>query len=161
MLEFSSTTEAAPVRREELFSLDGVVYTIPVKFDTTDSLGYVEALRKYGTDVAVSWALELALGPDGYQTLLSVPHGTISDDQFAVLVNIVTNRILGKEVHIPGPKASEVASMATADLPEPGEDDSRDWPPNLEQPVRATDTPLDPTPGYSPEQNFTPVPIPK
>jgi hypothetical protein len=106
MLEFTSPDleDAAAVPREELFSLDGVTHTIPMHFPASVALQYMDAMRKYGPDAAVSWALELALTTEGYTALLGA--GTaIPQKGFDQIVTVITSRIMGKAVVVPGPKA--------------------------------------------------------
>lgn len=100
MLEFNTPKKAKSVQRDKLFSLDGKVYTIPVRFQATHALEYVDSLRKYGPDIANSTALEIALGQDGYDALLGAGDA-ISAEDIAVLVNVVTSRMLGKAIAVP------------------------------------------------------------
>lgn len=110
MLEFSTKTEAPAIERDDLFSLDGTVYTIPVRFAAGDTLMYVDGLRKYGPDIAAAWALEHAIGEAGYTALCNANNATVSHDEFAKLIAIVTDRLLGKAAPIPGPKAPAPAA---------------------------------------------------
>lgn len=110
MLEFTTNTEAAPVEREDLFSLGGATYTIPVSFSAGETLTYVDGLRKYGPDMAASWALEMALGEDGYRALLGAPEHVVPKQDFARLVTVITSRLLGQESPVPGgPKVRPAA----------------------------------------------------
>jgi hypothetical protein len=110
MLEFSSKNEAPAIERDELFSLDGTVYTIPAHFSAGDTLTYVDGLRRYGPDIAAAWALEHALGQAGYTALCSADDATVPRAEFAKLIAIVTDRLLGKVALIPGPKAPAPAT---------------------------------------------------
>lgn len=106
MLEFTTDTTGPAVEREDFFSLDGTVYTIPAAFSAGETLTYVDGLRKYGPDMAASWALELALGEDGYRALLGAPEHVVSKEDFERLLIVVTRRLLGQESPVPGgPKA--------------------------------------------------------
>lgn len=129
MLSFTTPKEATPVQREPLFALDGVTYTIPTRFTPSEMLMYAHATRHYGPDQAVSWALEIALGADGYTTLMNVPPGTIPDEDFGKIIGVVTQRMVGLEAQVPGPKenltatAPEAASWDSLEPP-----DSEVWP---------------------------------
>lgn len=105
MLEFNTAKNTPAAEREELFSLDGTVYTIPVSFSAGQTLTYVDGLRKYGPDMAGAWALETALGTEGYQALLGADEATIPREAFVKLLTVVTRRILGQDAEVPGPKA--------------------------------------------------------
>lgn len=104
MLEFAPPEVNEPAEREALFSLGGVTYEIPVRFPASSSLQYMDQLRKYGADVAVSWCLEHALDAAGYQALITAGE-EIPLSGFNTIVAVVTARILGKTVVVPGPKA--------------------------------------------------------
>ncbi len=122
MLEFTTPKTATPVQRDELFSLDGTAYTIPKKFRAADAIGYVTNLRKFGADVANSIALEYALGEAGYNALLN-GGDAISADDIALLVHVVTSRILGQPVEVPesAPKEEEVKAPDSS-VPEQADD---------------------------------------
>lgn len=117
MLEFTTNPEAPAVEREDFFSLDGTVYTIPAAFSAGETLTYVDGLRKYGPDMAASWALELALGEDGYRALLGAPEHVVSRQDFARLVTVITSRLLGQESAVPGPKAPRPAAKPKTRAP--------------------------------------------
>jgi hypothetical protein len=108
VLEFTTPKTAKVVQRDELFSLDGISYTIPKRFRAADALGYVTNLRRFGPDVANSIALEFALGEDGYKALVGAGDAITAED-IAVLVHVITSRILGQSVEVPetAPKAAE------------------------------------------------------
>lgn len=108
MFEFNSPKSAHPVQREPLFSLDGVVGSIPIKFTATDAMAYMNAVRNYGPEAAVSWALEYALSnptvPDpgkAYRALLDAPEGAVPDDELERMIQIVIDRIMGRKAVIP------------------------------------------------------------
>jgi len=131
MLDLNSTKRPAPVEREELFTLNGVVGTIPVEFEASAALFYADAVRKFGGEAAGSWALEYALTdfalPEAeqdkaYKELLLAERHVLSNEQLGVLMHICIQRILGKQVAIPGPKAPAPVQPEPETLPEPAED---------------------------------------
>lgn len=128
MLSFTTPKEPKPVEREPLFALDGITYTVPKRFTPSDMLMYAHAVRHYGNDQATSWALEIALGPDGYNALLSAGDA-IGHDDFAKLIGVVTYRMVGLDAEVPGPKEDETASLPEEDLPHASEPpDHEVWP---------------------------------
>jgi hypothetical protein len=114
MLSFTTPAEPKPVEREPLFALDGVTYTIPKRFTPSDMLMYAHAVRHFGNDQAVSWALEAALGSDGYSALLGAGDA-IGHDDFGKLIAVVTYRMLGLDAEVPGPKEDETATAPAED----------------------------------------------
>jgi hypothetical protein len=97
--------------RDELFSVDGKVYTIPVEFPPMVGFNYITVQRRYGDEVAVSWAMELALGAEGLEALTGAD---VPNETFAKLVAIIIGRIQGLAMHVPGataaPKAPKTAT---------------------------------------------------
>lgn len=128
MFTLDSSKKKPTVEREELFSLHGVVGTIPVEFEASAALFYADAVRKHGGEAAASWALEYALvdfslpaaeQDKAYRELLLADQHELSTDQLGQLIHICVQRILGKQVAIPGPKAPRPAETEPAPEPEP------------------------------------------
>ncbi len=56
-------------KREPLFYLDDVEYTVPVRFPASTALEYMYLLRTEGFQDAYEFALAEGLGEDGYRAL--------------------------------------------------------------------------------------------
>lgn len=87
---------STPVDREVLFRYQGKAYLIPAAFELGDSLTYVNLSRHFGADIAADWAMELALGVDGYAVLRSVRG--LSPEKLDAIVAMVTARVAGTQV---------------------------------------------------------------
>lgn len=129
MLEFTTPKTSAPVERERepLFTLDGTEYTIPVQMTVPEMYSYVHMRRTLGNDAAVSWAMEQALGEQGYFALLTAKDSVVSDTAFIQLANVITARYLGLSATVPGPKAeapsAEPESASAAEDREPSDEE--------------------------------------
>lgn len=138
MLDLNSTKAPAPVEREELFTLNGVVGRIPVEFEASAALLYADGVRKFGGETAASWALEYALMDDSlplkrqgeaYRALINAKPHELSNDQLGLIISICIQRILGKQIAIPGPKAPAPAEAEPVEDPIYQETTSApDWP---------------------------------
>lgn len=62
-----------------LFSIDGVVYSIPAEVSASMALRVLDESRKNGQEAAMAGALEELLGEDAYQALLSCKSLKVSD----------------------------------------------------------------------------------
>lgn len=113
MLEFTSTpggikAAVEEMPRDELFSVDGVPYTIPTEFPPIVALEYGRMQLQHGSDATVAWALDLALGDAGHRAFLSV---SPSREDVTKVVAIILARIQGLAAAVPdsgsadGPKA--------------------------------------------------------
>ena len=108
---FEFTTESGGVKaaiekmpRDELFSVDGVPYTIPTKFPPIVAIMYGRMVREQGNDAMVAWALDIALGPVGMNAFLSV---SPSEEDIVKVVAIILARIQGLAAVIPGPGSAD------------------------------------------------------
>jgi hypothetical protein len=79
-----------------IFSIDEKDYTIPADFTAAEGLTFVDLLRRQGTDVATAWALEYALGTEGYRALLVIGAHPDHDERFREVCNIVVAEVSGK-----------------------------------------------------------------
>lgn len=98
--------------RDELFSVDGKSYTIPVEFPPTVALAYASILMQYGEEPVVAWSMELALGKEGFSALTNLTD--VSKEDFTKLVAIVIGRIQGLAMVIPGPGSADGPKARTA-----------------------------------------------
>jgi hypothetical protein len=104
MIEITTQAVAPPVEREPLLTIDGVALTIPKRFLPTDMLQYLHVLQVGGGDAAAKWALQLALGDDGFWKLIDAG-AALTEDALGQMINCVTGRLLGLDTPVPGPKA--------------------------------------------------------
>jgi len=88
-----TTTDAPPVEREDLFSIDGVVYTIPKDMPGTLALTLLDTARKQGESVAISWLLEEVLGENAYGALLACK--TVTRTQMSAVVTVIREKVMG------------------------------------------------------------------
>jgi hypothetical protein len=115
MFELSNKAKRETVDREVLFTIDGVPYTIPKRFRPLEMARYAHMVSQEGADQAGVWALQLALGDDGYLALLNLPPEAIDKDTWAGLLGVVIARLVGLDREVPGPKWAEPSA---APLPE-------------------------------------------
>ena len=104
MFEFTKEAKPETVDREVLFVIDGVPYTIPVRFRPLEMARYAHMVSQDGADAAAMWALQTALGETGYLAFLNLPASAVSEDQYRGLISVVVGRLLGVEREVPGPK---------------------------------------------------------
>jgi hypothetical protein len=93
ILTLTTDPDAPEPEREVLFTLDGVEYTIPKVFPASMGLQFTRVSVLQGTDVAVCWALEAAIGPVGYEVLMNFTQ--LTADQLAKICDVVLLRIAG------------------------------------------------------------------
>jgi hypothetical protein len=131
-LKFSSARpdEATPRPRETLFTIDGRECTIPLKFEPLEMARYAHTVSTFGADQAAVWALELALGEADYIAFLNLPKESVSAEDWARVVGVVTGRLVGLDVLVPkeaaGPEPAVAPASPSEDNLEPP--DSEVWP---------------------------------
>lgn len=119
MIEFTSDTPAPDRPREELFSIDGKPATIPREFEPIEMARYAHMIEQFGGDQAAVWAMRYALGDEMYLAFINLPPHAVSKEQYAQVVGVITGRLVGLDVLVPGPKepagqASDGASSSPA-----------------------------------------------
>ncbi len=77
----------------ELFSLDGVSYTIPAKPRANLALRYLYEAKSIGTDYAATNLLEALVGTDGYQALMN--YDDLTGDQLQEVLDAAQKITLG------------------------------------------------------------------
>lgn len=85
--------------REALFSIDGTEYTIPVEFPPTAAMLYTNVQATGGDEQATTWAMQLALGVEGFAALCSVD---IPKEEFVKMLAVVIGKIQGFTISAPG-----------------------------------------------------------
>ncbi|MDQ3760971.1 MAG: hypothetical protein M3460_04530 [Actinomycetota bacterium] len=94
MIELTSAPEPdTPEDEIELFSIDGVAYTIPAKPRVNVALKYLWHVRQYGEDRAAAELMESLLGPKGFQAL--VEYDDLQPEQFGQILTIAQQHVLG------------------------------------------------------------------
>jgi hypothetical protein len=87
------TGSAPPSPNVELFSLDGVPYTIPAKPRVNLALRYLWHAKQYGEDRAAAELLESLLGADGFEVLVN--YDDLTTEQFDAIMTAATKYTLG------------------------------------------------------------------
>jgi len=87
------TGSAPPAPNVELFSLDGVSYTIPAKPRVNLALRYLWHSKQYGDDRAAAELLESLLGAEGFEALMN--YDDLTGDQFEAIMRVATRYTLG------------------------------------------------------------------
>lgn len=77
--------------REVLFSIDDVDYTIPVRFSANVALQFARTTLLRGPEIAVSWALETALGERGHAALMA--YDDLEPEHLEIIVTTICTRI--------------------------------------------------------------------
>lgn len=80
-------------------------YTVPVEFPPTAAMLYANVLGNAGAEQATTWAMQLALGMDGFAALCSVD---VPREDFVRMVAVVIGKIQGLTISAEGasdPKA--------------------------------------------------------
>ena len=90
VLVTGSAPEAPSV---ELFSLDGVSYTIPAKPRVNLALRYLWHAKQYGEDRAAAELLESLLGAEGFEALVN--YDDLTTEQFDAIMAAATKYTLG------------------------------------------------------------------
>lgn len=65
-----TTTDSSPVEEIELFSIDGVSYTIPNKPRLNVALKTLKLANTVGQDAAMVYMMEAAIGEEAFEALL-------------------------------------------------------------------------------------------
>jgi hypothetical protein len=100
VIELTSET-AGPIEEVELFSIDGIVYTMPAKVGTNVSLQYLRMVRTQGQEVALGWLLERVIGEDAYEALMNCDG--LTPDALAQVMEVVRQHTMGA---VEAPKGS-------------------------------------------------------
>lgn len=69
MIELTRSTDETPPEMTDLFSIDGVVYSVPKKPRVNIALKYLDNLRRMGPVIADMMLLEQMVGEKGYKAL--------------------------------------------------------------------------------------------
>ena len=85
--------EAEKPRHEVLFRLDGKEYEAVANPSASLMLRYLDRLRKWGPNPAISWLIEELVGAEGYEALLTSPKVTQKD--FAAVSRAAVRIVMG------------------------------------------------------------------
>lgn len=95
MIEIATTHDEDPeVPQIDLFSIDGVVYTMPAVVPGNLSLRVMEGVRQQGWEPTMAWALEEVMGNDAYRALLDCT--AIRPGQLGQIMTAVQEHIMGQ-----------------------------------------------------------------
>lgn len=100
----------AQLPRETIATIDGVPLTIPTEVPPTVGLGYARTRLNRGDELAVTWAMDLLLGSNGFSLLMA---SNIDDAGLQFVIEMVTGRIRGATTGTPdvdGPKDPDSTS---------------------------------------------------
>jgi hypothetical protein len=131
MLEFTTHPDptAAQPERDELFSIDGKAYSIPREMRPLDMANYTYLVDTLGGDSAALWALQRALGNEGFSAFMDLPPEQISREDFTRIMQVVTGRFVGLKTEVPGADPKSLpAAPATSTEPASEPPDEELWP---------------------------------
>jgi hypothetical protein len=97
----SFTTTPVDAEREELFTVDGVAYTIAKTVPASAGLEYIRIAAEVNTDAGIVFAMRTALGTAGFNALRAAQDVTAED--MRAVMNACTTLLLGS---VMGPKAT-------------------------------------------------------
>lgn len=92
ILRLGEDDEEKP-RYEVLFRLDGKEWEAVANPSASLMLRYLDRLRKWGPNPAISWLLEELVGTEGYEALLTSPKVTQKD--FAAVSRAAVRIVMG------------------------------------------------------------------
>lgn len=101
MINLNEAEDVEPVERIDVFSLDGVTYSIPAQQNASFALRYLQYVKEHGEDAAAAYLMELMLGEEGYAALAS--YENLTDTQLLTVFQACLETALGA---MAGPKAS-------------------------------------------------------
>ena len=88
-----TTIQDADRKMEDLFSIDGVTYQIPVRVGANITLGYLRLARTHGDAAAIGWAAEKVLGEKAYVALMECDD--LSPEDLDAVFGVVHLKIMG------------------------------------------------------------------
>jgi hypothetical protein len=95
MIEITTATEPTEeIPGIEVFSIDGVVYSMPAEVPGNMSLRVMESVRQQGWEATMAWALEEVLGTGAYRALLECT--AITAAQLGQILTAVQEHIMGQ-----------------------------------------------------------------
>ena len=97
----SFSTKAVDAEREELFTVDGVSYTIAKTVPASAGLEYIRIAAEVNTDAGIVYAMRTALGTDGFNALRAAQD--VSGEDMRTVMNACTTLLLGSVI---GPKGT-------------------------------------------------------
>jgi hypothetical protein len=79
-------------KREPIFSIDGMEYTMPVEVPGSVALEAMEMFRTLGDAAATPWLLDLMLGVDGHRALRE---SGASKGQVGQVATVIRDKVFG------------------------------------------------------------------
>ena len=83
------------VEQVEIFSIEGVPYSIPNKVKVNLQLKYLRELKLNGELQATYLLLETLLSPEGYEALMN--YDDLTDEDFEAVVKVAQEVVFGAE----------------------------------------------------------------
>jgi hypothetical protein len=99
------------IPREDLFTVDGFVGTIPAYVTPGVMLTYNRTRLNNGEDFAITWAMELLIGSEGMNRLIA---SGCSDEQLDQIITIIIGRVRGATRGEPGKGGSKRSASRAA-----------------------------------------------
>lgn len=96
----TTPTDQGPAESVELFSIDGVAYSIPSKPRVNIALKYLWHAKQYGEDRAAAELLEALLGQSGFEALVN--YDALSPEEFTAILEAATKHTLGALEEVKG-----------------------------------------------------------
>jgi hypothetical protein len=109
IISLRSAKSPEPEKRVPAFSVDGTVYSILVNPRMNQGMRYVHIGRKQGSEMAADYMLEVLLGEDGYEALLS--YDALDEADLEAIMN-AASRIMAGAVDAPKGKPSNGSSRS-------------------------------------------------
>ncbi len=95
LVEITRPTDAddQDEKKIPLFSLDGVIYSVPERVSMTVTLRCLEDLSLYGQEIAVMTAVRAHMGQEAWDALKTCDY--LSEEQFSTILGTVMKLIQG------------------------------------------------------------------
>lgn len=89
-----TSKSAEEVEQIELFSIDGVSYTIPNKARVNVGLRYMKKMRDESGNAADAWLLEELVGKEGFEALMD--YNDLTPEVLEAIVQAAAKVVLGE-----------------------------------------------------------------
>jgi hypothetical protein len=93
-IALTTKKSAEEVEQIELFSIDGVSYTIPNKARVNVGLRYMKIMRDESAEAAQAWLLEEMVGKEGFEALIS--YDDLTPEILEQIVSAAAKVVLGE-----------------------------------------------------------------
>ena len=93
-IALTTKKSAEEVEQIELFSIDGVSYTIPNKARVNVGLRYMKIMRDESAEAAQAWLLEEMVGTEGFEALMG--YDDLTPEILEQIVSAAAKVVLGE-----------------------------------------------------------------